>query len=225
MHSIFLLVTLFVLPGFPRDLIQAGAAVPDLTVSYSIGVTSKKGGDMGLAETYNGGVETLFAGNKDARLRLVSLMRVQSIFLSTGDDQVRKFTIVKESGKDKYVTHLTEKEWKQYNKKYDGVACKLTEDTAHILRHLCKKAIITLKDGKVITAWYTEAIQSPVFSSLEPAFSGVPGLVLKYEYTSRKKTISYTATAISRNPIAPDVFTIPAAGAATRSADPLKDSQ
>jgi len=223
MHRIFYIFTLFVLHVFPRDPVPAGTAASDLTVSYSIGVTSKKGGDMGLGETYNGGVETLFAGNKDARLRLVSLMRVQSIFLSTGDDQVRKFAIVKESGKDKYITHLTEKEWKQYNKKYDGVACKLTEDTAHILRHVCKKAIITLKDGKVITAWYTEAIQSPVFSSLEPAFSGVPGLVLKYEYAYRKKTISYTATAISRNPISPDVFTVPAAGAATRSADPSKD--
>jgi GLPGLI family protein len=216
MHRIFYIVTIFVLPVFHQDLIQAGEAASDLTVSYSIAVTSKKGGDMSVGETYNGGVETLFAGNKDARLRLVSLMRVQSIYLSTGDDQVRKFTIVKESGKDKYVTHLTEKEWKQYNKKYDEVACKLTEDTAHILRHVCKKAIITLKDGKVITAWYTAAIQSPVFSSLAPAFSGVPGLVLKYEYTLRKKTISYTATAISRNPISPDVFTVPAGGAATR---------
>jgi len=222
MHRIFYIVSLFVLPAFPRDLIQAGRAASDLTVSYSIEVTSKKGGDMSLGETYNGGVQTLFAGNKDGRLRLVSLIRVQSIFLSTGDDQVRKFAIVKESGKDKYVTHLTEKEWKQHNKKYDGVTCKLTEDTTQLLRHVCKKAIITLKDGRVITAWYTEAIRSPVFSSLEPAFSGVPGLVLKYEYTLRKKTISYTATAISRNPISPDVFTVPAA---TRSADPSKDLQ
>lgn len=210
MHRIFCILTLFALLAFPQERLKAGAASSDLTVSWSIAVTSGKGGDMGLAETYNGGVETLFAADGQARIRLVSLMRIQSIFMSAAGDEAKKFTIVKESGKDKYVTRLTEKEWKAYNKKYEGSVCKLTEDTSEILHFKCKKAIVTLKNGKVITAWYTTAIQAPAFSFLEPAFSEVPGLVLKYEYTYKRKTIAYTATSISHAPIEKNVFKAPA---------------
>lgn len=176
----------------------------DLTISYSITIRSKRS-NTGIAETYNGGVETFFTDSRQARLRLVSLMRVQSIFFSGG----KKITLIKESGKIKHKTTLTQDQWNTYNKKYEGATCKMTEDTAQVLHHLCKQAVITLKDGRKITAWYTTAIQKPLLARLEPAFSGIPGLVLKYEYTYRKKTISYTATAISQTPISPEVFVIP----------------
>ena len=216
MHRTFYIVAIFIfLAGSPEPM-AAAAASSDLTVSWSITITSKKGGDMGIGETYNGGVETFFAGAGQARIRLVSLMRIQSIFMSSGNGQDGKFTIVKESGKDKYVTSLTGKEWELYNKKYAGAEAKLTDDTVQILHHVCKKATIVLKDGKVITAWYAPTIQEPMFSRLEPAFTGIPGLVLKYEYIYRKKTISYTATTISRNPISREVFAVPAAGADSR---------
>ena len=209
----YCIIILFVLAGgsSPAEKRESSPS-EDITVSWSIGISSKKGGDMGIAETYNGGVETLFAGNGRARIRLVSLMRIQSIFMSAADDQKKRFTIVKESGKDKYTTTLTEEEWKAYNKKYEGAVCKLTEDTTEVLHFKCKKAVVTLKNGREITAWYTTAINAPAFSFLEPEFSGVPGLVLKYEYTYKKKTITYTATSISHAPIAGEVFKAPVAG-------------
>jgi hypothetical protein len=210
-RRIFYTTLLFTLLHLPQDPLAAGFTPSDLTISYSIGISSAKGGDMGIGETYNGGVETLFAGARQMRLRLVSLMRIQSIFMSTEKDMSRKYTIVKESGKNKYVTSLSEEEWGRYNKKYDGAVCKLTGDTTQLLNYTCKKAIITLKDGRTITAWYTTGIQAPAFSRLEPAFSGIPGLVLKYEYTHRRKTISYTATSITHHPISPEVFTVPRA--------------
>ncbi|HVW59472.1 MAG TPA: hypothetical protein VHC48_05540 [Puia sp.] len=224
MHRFFYIVILFMLVTFPQDALKAGGGASavgvesplseDITVSWSISVASGKGGDLGLAETYNGGVETLFATGGQARIRLVSLMRIQSIFMTAAGDQAKSFIVVKESGKDKYVTRLTEEEWKKYNKKYAGAVCKLTEDTTEVLHFSCKKAIVTLKNGRVITAWYTTAIQAPAFSFLEPAFSAVPGLVLKYEYTYKRKTITYTATSISHAPIERAVFKAPAGSGA-----------
>ncbi|MET2951850.1 hypothetical protein ABXV18_27720, partial [Vibrio owensii] len=67
---------------------------------------------MGIGETYNGGVETFFTNARHARLRLVSLMRIQSIYVSS-DNTER--TIVKESGKNKYVSRMNGQEWKAYN--------------------------------------------------------------------------------------------------------------
>lgn len=203
---------IFFLLLLPQYSLTAGMASSDLTVSWSISVSSKKGGDMGMAETYNGGVETLFSAGGQARLRLVALMRIQSVYMSGGNDgRPKNFTLVKESGKSKYTSRMSEEEWNEYNKKYEGAVCRLSEDTMTVLRLTCRKAIITLKDRRVITAWYTKAIQAPALTFLEPAFADVPGLVLKYEYTYKKKTITYTATSISHAAIAQSVFK-PSAG-------------
>jgi hypothetical protein len=181
----------------------------DLTIPYSITITSKKSG-VGIAETYNGGIETLFAGAHVARLRLVSLMRIQSVFITTDKALLKSVTIIKESGNIKHRSDLSPTQWMQYNKKYAGSTCRFTQDTAMVLNHVCKKAIISLRDGRQLTAYYTPAIQRTVFAFLEPAFTQIPGLVLKYTYTYKKKTITYTATAISNNPISADILAIPA---------------
>ena len=180
----------------------------DITVSYSIELKSKKR-NTGIGETYNGGVKTIFAGDQQVRLRLVSLMRMQSIFIFPEQTSSPKVVLLKESGKSKYKCYLTAADWKSYNQKYAGIVCRLTEDTAHILNYTCKKAVLTLKSGKNITAYYTSAIQMPVLSLAEPLFSSIPGLVLKYEYTYKKGTITYTATIVNRNAIDPNVFAIP----------------
>ena len=180
----------------------------DLTVSYSIEVKSKKR-NTGIGETYNGGVKTVFATDRQLRLRLVSLMRMQSIIIFPDSNLSPKVVLLKESGKDKYKSYLTAADWKLYNQKYEGVVCKITGDTARILNYVCKKAILTLKSGKYITVYYTPAIQKPALARVEPLFSSIPGLVLKYEYTYRKGTVTYTATMVSHSPIDPDVFAIP----------------
>src|SRR6187402_496072 len=147
-------IIIFFLLLLPQYSLTAGMVSSDLTVSWSIIVSSKKGGDLGMAETYNGGVETLFSAGGQTRLRLVALMRIQSVFMSGSNGPSKKFTIVKESGKSRNITHMSESEWKEYNKKYEGAVCRLTEDTATVLRLACRKAVITLKEGKVINAWY-----------------------------------------------------------------------
>jgi len=180
----------------------------DLTVSYSIELRSKKK-NTGIGETYNGGVKTIFAGDRQVRLRLVSLMRMQSILILPEHTSSPKVVLLKESGKNKYKCYLTAADWKLYNQKYEGVACHLTDDTIHILNYTCKKTILTLKNGKNITVYYTPSIQQPGLYDAEPLFASIPGLVLKYEYTYKKGTIIYTATIVNRNAIDPDVFAIP----------------
>ncbi len=179
----------------------------DITIPYSITITSRRSG-TGIAETYNGGIETLFAGAHMARLRLVSLMRIQSVFVVIDKGLLKNVTMIKESGNIKHRAAFTQIQWMQYNKKYTGSSCQFTRDTAIVLNHVCKKAIILLRDGRQLIAYYTPAIQRPAFSYLEPAFSKIPGLVLKYTYTYKKKTITYTATSISNTPISADIFRI-----------------
>ena len=177
----------------------------DLTISYSISFRLKRG-NAGIGEIYNGGIQTFFAGKQDARLRLASLMRIESVFATFNNGRLKSITLLKESGANKHRTLLSPDQWNQYNSKYKDAACHLTDDTTLILKHICKKAVITLKDGRQITAWYYGSSQRTAFSCLQPAFSGIPGIVLKYEYTYRKRTIVYTATSISQEPISAGTF-------------------
>lgn len=173
----------------------------DLTVAYALTILAKRS-NTGIGETYSGGIQTLFLHLNNERLRLASLMRIQSIFLSGDSDHIM---LLNESTPKKTKKILTFHQWSANNLQYAGANYDLTADTTTILGHACKKAVISLKDGRQIAAWYTPEIKKPILT-LEPAFSGIPGLVLRYEYTCRKKTVRYTATSISRQPIDPSVF-------------------
>lgn len=183
----------------------------NLTISYAIELISEEK-NKGIGETYNGGLKTIFISGNNARIRLVSLMRIQSIYLLPHADTRGEAVIVKESGKNKYKTYLSEKNWKSYNSKYDSAGCILTTDSINILNYPCRKAIINLQDNRSMTVYYTDSLHNPVFSRVDPAFKCIPGIVLKYEYAHKKGTISYTATSISTDRVTPDVFKIPSQG-------------
>ncbi len=201
---LFFSATAFALP-VPAD--HPSSAV-DLTISYSISLRLKKD-NAGVGEIYNGGIQTIFAGKYEARLRLASLMRIESVFAVFDNGGLKNITLIKESGSNKKRTVLSPGQWNQYNSKYNGATCHFSEDTMLILKHICKKAVIILKDGRQMTAWYYPDSPKSSLSYLLPAFSGIPGIVLKYEYTYKKKTLIYTATSISHEPISADVFTSP----------------
>lgn len=177
------------------------SAKRDLTISYHLSIASQHSGS-GVADTYDGGTQTFFSSGKAARLRLVSLMRIQSVLLPSNGDSI---VIRKESGK-KVSRSLTPSQWSAYNRKYHNIAIQPTADTAHILGYVCKKAILTLKNGQQIIAWYTPALELGAFGTLEPLFKALPGMPLRYEFTCRRRTVSYTAVAVSHTPLSPDVL-------------------
>src|SRR5690606_29065324 len=146
-----------------------------------------------------------------ARVRLVSLMQIQSIFFNINDENDKKVFIVKESGKPKFKYNLTDEEWLSMNEKYDSLSCLFIEDSLEILNYNCKKAIITLQNGKEITVFYSTLLK-PASSFIEPAFKCIPGLVLRYSYETRKGSITYTAGKIKENSIEPSIFKVPSKG-------------
>ena len=173
-----------------------------LTVSYALTIQTRKS-SAGIGETYNGGMQTLFDAGHHARLRLASLMRIQSVIFNRG---AKSFTIVTESSRPQQQAVLNLGQWSAYNGKYAQAVVKLKDDTLSLLGYVCRKAIIRLHDGGEITAWYTPDLKSASQSLLQPAFAGLLGLVLKYEYTCRRTTVQYTASSVSRGAIDPSVF-------------------
>jgi GLPGLI family protein len=176
----------------------------DLTISYALSIKAEK--KNGIAESYNGASKTIFIGNNQVRSRLVSLMRVQSIFykLHAGNREV--VTLLKESGKERTKIDLTATEWKEYNRKYDDAVVELKEDSVTIHGYVCKLAMVKLKDGRLLNVYYTSELQYPMLALVEPAFKDIPGLVLQYEYANEHAVFTYTVTGISKDKIDPEVF-------------------
>jgi len=179
------------------------------TIVYDIVVKSGKR-KTDIEETYNGGTKAVFVNKDKARIRLVSLMRIQSLFFYSVNTP-NPVSMVKESGKKKYKYNLTNDQWNLYNDKYTNDSCVFSNDSLFILNYLCRKAVIYLKDGRLLTTYYTTQFK-PFNSKIEPAFKDIPGVVLQYEYAYKKGSILYTAAKISKNPIQDNVFKIPTKG-------------
>ncbi len=183
----------------------------NLTVLYDISIHSKKK-NTGIEETYNGGIKTIMVKNDKARVRLVSLMRIQSHYFFKHDTALSKVLITKESGKKKYKYQLTATEWESYNEKYGNITCTLLEDTKLIAGYSCKKAIIALPGlDKEVTVYYTPELKA-LDKYIEPLFAKIPGMVLQYVTEKGDGTVSFTASKISFEPVAESLLSEPSAG-------------
>jgi GLPGLI family protein len=192
--------------GYAQNLTAAdGAFTEDMVISYDIGIQtgSKR---TSIAETYNGGSKTVFISKNKTRIRLVSLMRIESLFFLPGTDSTIHIFQSKESGSKNNPKQLSLSGWKTLNHKYDSAYYKpVAGESKEILGFSCKKAIIYLKDGRTITTYYTEAIK-PLHSICEPAFACLPGLPLEYTYTYKSGSSTYTAVSIKKETIDPEIF-------------------
>ncbi len=203
--KIFAFASLLFIQVKGQDISVDSSYKQDLVVSYNIDIHSptKK---MNIGETYNAGSKTVFVSKNKARVRLLSLMRIESIFFLPGQDSTLKIFRIKESGRKNNLLELTPAEWSNFNNKYDSTRCELVDaDTKEILGYNCKKAIIHLQDGRSITAYYTENIK-PLNAAIEPAFASLPGLALEYTYKYKSGSSTYTAVSIHEEPIDPQIF-------------------
>ncbi len=195
--------------AFVRPTVNA----PELTISYRIDVSNATK-TTGIKDTYSGGIKTIFISGNKARVRQVSLMRMQNIFITR--DTVKKteaVIIAKESGPKKYLVNLNNTDWKAYNNKYDSARFEISiSDTATIAGYLCFKGNLVLKDKRSIEIWYTTTLKNNIIKYTEPFFNFVPGVILKYSYITPKGTLSYTAENISTKVISKAVFNIPLKG-------------
>ncbi len=206
LYWMILLILLFTLTPVQAQTVDLDSShLNGLVISYQVSF-SQKNKKTSISETYNGGNQTLFISGNKARLRLVSLMRIESLFFLPGEDSVITVYQVKESGRKNIREKMTVQEWKERNKKYDSIRVELNETGGKkIAGYSCNKAMVQLADGRSITAYYTPEL--PTLPALyQPAFAGLPGLVLEYSYSYEAGRITYTATAVRQEQISPGIF-------------------
>lgn len=175
--------------------------ISDCTILYSINSSGP--------ELKNIGSKTIYIKGKQMRVDLHSKAFKQTLFYNNNTGNV---TVLKEIGASKYIAQYDAAEWKQSNYIYDSISVELKDSAKNILGYNCKQALLTLKNGKVYTAYYVPGL---IPSVMEMPFDAknIPGLVLEYESsgTTNEKTI-YSAQKIDFKPVITHQFDIPKTG-------------
>lgn len=133
--------------------------------------------------------------------------------LSTIHDAAKNaIVILKDIGEQKYMITLTPADWKEANKKYEGISFNYEEGEKTILDYKCKKAVARLQDGTSYTVWYTSDL-TPENKNFQYETRSLPGLAMEYEtVNSRGEKTTYTVSKISFSPVPTSKFDLPKSG-------------
>ena len=204
MKSKFFLAGLFWLAGlnaFAQKKFTEG------TINYDIVINT--GTDKPQAADFlDGATSTVYVKGSKSRTEMVSSLGTQATVI---DGTTNSIVVLKEYGDQKYLIQLTPAEWKEANKKYEGVSFTTTTETKAILGYTCKKAIGKLSDGNTFTVWYTPDLV-PENNEYQTANKNLPGLAMQYETSMGKLNVVYTVSKISFAPVPAAKFDLPKTG-------------
>ena len=126
-------------------------------------------------------------------------------------DKTNAATILKEYGDQKYMITLTPSDWKNYNKKYDGVTYTIENEFKKIAGYNCQKAIGKLSDGTTFTVYFTKDLV-PVNNEFQYINKNLPGLAMQYEAAQGKAKVTYTVSNIDFSIVPLAKFDLPKSG-------------
>lgn len=205
MKNSFLIVPLF--------LMVAASAVAQKkftegTISYNVVINT--GSDKPKnADFLDGTTVVNYIKGDKSRTEMVSpLGALTTIY----DGSKNAIVILKDIGEQKYMITLTPGDWKDANKKYEGIIFTYEEGEKTILEYKCKRAVAKLPDGTTYTVWYTPDLV-PENKNFQYETRSLPGLAMEYETMNAKgeKTI-YTVSKISFSPVQASKFDLPKTG-------------
>jgi len=181
--------------------------VSELTLVYDTEITTGSK-DPKLADAFDGATTTIYVKGPQSRLEMVS-----ALFTSTTihDSKAGTAVVLREVSGQKLLIRLTAEDWKDKNKRYEGITFKDTEETKVIAGYTTTKAIATMPDGSTFTVYYTKDI-IPENREYEYQFRSLAGLPLEYELNQGNLKIKYTVSQINLNPVPAAKFDIPKSG-------------
>ena len=151
---------------------------------------------------------------------------VSALFTSTTihDSKAGTAVVLREVSGQKLLIRLTADDWKDKNKRYEGITFKDTEETKVIAGYTTTKAIATMPDGSTFTVYYTKDIIPENREYENMMFKNLEGLPLEWELVQGKLKIKYTLSKINMNPIPVSRFDIPKSGYRELTYDESKKS-
>lgn len=193
---------LFAFPAIAQKKFTEG------TISYNITIST--GSDKPKAADFLDGTTVVNYIKADkSRTEMVSSLGTLTTIYNGSKNAI---VILKNIGEQKYMITLTPSDWRDANKKYDGISFSYEDGSKEILGYACKKAIAKLQDGTIYTVWYTPDL-IPENKNFQYETRTLPGLAMEYEsLNSKGEKTTYTVSKISFNPVPASLFEFPKSG-------------
>jgi len=184
----------------PRKLTEA-------TISYDIIINTSNTSPQ-AADLLDGATSVIYLKGNSSRSEMVSSLGTQATII---DGKTGNVAILKEYGDQRYMIRMTPDNWKQSNKKYEGVSFTYYDEYKTIANYKCQKAIGRLADNTTFTVYFTRDL-IPVNKDFQYLNKNLPGLAMQYEATMGKMMVTYTVSTINMNPVPQIKLDIPKTG-------------
>ena len=194
--------------------------VSELMLSYDTQISTGSN-EPKMADAFDGAVTTVYIKGPLSRSEMTS-----ALFSSTTIHDAKAGTAValREVSGQKLLIRMTAANWKEKNKKYEGIIFTNTSETKVIAGYKCVKAEAKLADGTVFAVYYTTELVPENREYENMMFKNLEGLPLEWELAQGKLKIKYTLSKINMNPIPVSRFDIPKSGYRELTYDESKKS-
>ncbi|MBA2498434.1 MAG: hypothetical protein H0V30_01775 [Chitinophagaceae bacterium] len=187
--------------------VEAQRKITEGTISYDIVINTGKA-DPQIADMFDGATNVVYIKGAQSRSEMVSSLGTQSTII---DGKTGNVTVLKEYGDQKYMIPMTPANWKEANKKYEGITFRIVEEFKTIAGYNSQKAIGKMVDGTDFTVYFTRELV-PENTDFQYANRGLPGLVMEYETVMGNLKVTYTVSNINFSPVQASKFDLPKSG-------------
>lgn len=119
--------------------------------------------------------------------------------------------ILQEYGAQKIMIPITKENLQSRNAKYDHILFEFVNEAKDILKYSCTKAIATLEDGTRLEVYFSKELLTDN-TDIGFQYGKLPGLALAFTSSLGNRSVTYTATSISFEPVPIQNFDIPTSG-------------
>jgi GLPGLI family protein len=199
---------------------SAQKKLTEATIAYDIVInTSDKAAKA--ADLLDGATSIIYLKGNSSRSEMISSLGTQATII---DGKSGDVTVLKDYGEQKYMIKMTPDNWKESNKKYEGIHFTYVDEYKTIADYNCQKAIGMLKDSTKFTVYFTREL-TPVNKDFQYLNRNLPGLAMQYEAMVGKTLVTYTVSTINFNPVPQTKFDLPRTGYRVMSYEESKGSR
>lgn len=179
----------------------------EATISYDVVINTDNKSPQ-AADLLDGATSIIYLKGNSSRSEMISSLGTQSTII---DGKTGNVTILKDYGEQKYMIKMTADNWKESNKKYEGVSFTFEDEYKTIAGYKCQKAIGKLSDTSTFTVYFTRDLE-PINKNFQYLNKNLPGLAMQYEASLGKLKVTYTVSSINFNPVPASKFDLPKSG-------------
>lgn len=209
MKKITYILAVTVSLGFSANIIAQTQPIKltEATISYDIVINTSNAKPQ-VADLLDGATSVIYLKGNSSRSEMVSSLGTQATII---DGKTGNVAILKEYGEQKYMIRMTPDNWKQSNKKYEGITFTYFNEYKTIVGYNCQKAVGKLADSTSFTVYFTRDLL-PVNKDFQYLNKNLPGLAMQYEATMGKMMVTYTVSNINFKLVPQEKLDIPKSG-------------